>query len=108
MEIKEGFRNGSNQQPQNLLKSGKMMLSRTGQVTTRSTLIAHHRDMHGPAHRAQPHLPKAKACAVKPPSPMLNASPPASIVASRPALLCMKYFFSYGPHFTASQLSMLS
>eukprot|EP00873_Tetraselmis_striata_P045409 jgi/Tetstr1/465673/TSEL_010316.t1 len=66
MEIKEGFHNGSNHQPQHLLKSGK------------------------------------------PPSPMLNASPPASIVASRPALLCMKYFFSYGPHFTASQLSMLS
>lgn len=65
MEIKQGFRNGSNQQPQHLLKSGKVMLSRTGQVTTRSTLIAHHRDMHGPAHRAQPHLPKAKACAVK-------------------------------------------
>eukprot|EP00873_Tetraselmis_striata_P027805 jgi/Tetstr1/448069/TSEL_035368.t1 len=65
MEIKEGFRNGSNQQPQHLLKSGKVMLSRAGQVTTRSTLIAHHRDMHGPAHRAQPHLPKAKACAVK-------------------------------------------
>eukprot|EP00873_Tetraselmis_striata_P012764 jgi/Tetstr1/433028/TSEL_022365.t1 len=60
MEITEGFRNGSNHQPQHMLKSGKEMLSRTGQVMTHSTLIAHHRDMHEPAHRAQAHLPKAK------------------------------------------------
>eukprot|EP00873_Tetraselmis_striata_P004004 jgi/Tetstr1/424268/TSEL_014837.t1 len=82
MEINEGFRNGSNDQPQHLLKSGK-------------TTMSHERQVLGSP------LPSA-------PSPMSNASPPASIVASRPALLCMKYFFSYGPHFTASELSMLS
>eukprot|EP00873_Tetraselmis_striata_P012413 jgi/Tetstr1/432677/TSEL_022045.t1 len=64
-EIKEGFRKGSNHQPKRLLKSGKVTLSRTGQFMTRSTLIAHHRDIHGPAHRAHPHLPKVKADAVK-------------------------------------------
>eukprot|EP00873_Tetraselmis_striata_P046395 jgi/Tetstr1/466659/TSEL_011147.t1 len=64
-EIKEGFRKGSNHQPHGMLKFGKVTLSTTGQVMKRSTLMAHHRDMHGPAHRAQPHLPKVKADAVK-------------------------------------------
>jgi hypothetical protein len=40
-------------------------LSRTWQVIKRNTLMAHHRDMHGPAHRAQPHMPKRKANAHK-------------------------------------------
>jgi hypothetical protein len=35
------------------------------QVLKRNTMIAHHRDMHGPAHRAQPHMPKRKADAMK-------------------------------------------
>eukprot|EP00873_Tetraselmis_striata_P028084 jgi/Tetstr1/448348/TSEL_035631.t1 len=61
MEIKEGFRKGSNHQPMRLLKSGKLTLSMIGQIMMRNTLMAHHRDMHGTTHRAQPHLPKAKA-----------------------------------------------
>eukprot|EP00873_Tetraselmis_striata_P015228 jgi/Tetstr1/435492/TSEL_024397.t1 len=64
MEIKEGFRKGSNHQPQCMLKSGKVTVFRTGQVVTHSTLMAHHRVMHRPTHRAQPLLRKAKACAV--------------------------------------------
>eukprot|EP00873_Tetraselmis_striata_P046130 jgi/Tetstr1/466394/TSEL_010923.t1 len=57
-EIKEGFRKGSNHQPQRMLKCGTVTLSMVGQVLKRNTLMAHHRDMHGPAHRAQPYLPK--------------------------------------------------
>eukprot|EP00873_Tetraselmis_striata_P042283 jgi/Tetstr1/462547/TSEL_007535.t1 len=83
MEIKEGFRNGSNQQPQHLLQSGK-------------TAMSHERQVLGSP------LPSAPLTDVE------RLASPASIVASRPALLCMKYFISYGPHFTASQLSMLS
>eukprot|EP00873_Tetraselmis_striata_P010756 jgi/Tetstr1/431020/TSEL_002038.t1 len=64
-EIKHGFRQGSNHQPQRMLRSGKMTLSRTGQVLKRSTLMAHHRDMHGPPKRSQPHMPKEKADKVK-------------------------------------------
>eukprot|EP00873_Tetraselmis_striata_P039833 jgi/Tetstr1/460097/TSEL_005414.t1 len=56
MEIKEGFRKGSNHQPQRLLKTGKVTLGKTGQVMKRSTLTAHHHDMH---HHDQPimHIP---------------------------------------------------
>eukprot|EP00873_Tetraselmis_striata_P024222 jgi/Tetstr1/444486/TSEL_032367.t1 len=64
-EIKEGFRKGSNHKPQRMLKCGKVTLSRTGQVMKCSTLMAHHRDMHGPTHQAYPHMPKVKADAVK-------------------------------------------
>eukprot|EP00873_Tetraselmis_striata_P023617 jgi/Tetstr1/443881/TSEL_031834.t1 len=64
-EIKHGFRQGSNHQPQRMLRSGKMTLSRTGQVLKRSTLMAHHRDMHAPPKRSQPHMPKEKADKVK-------------------------------------------
>eukprot|EP00873_Tetraselmis_striata_P041710 jgi/Tetstr1/461974/TSEL_007047.t1 len=52
-EIKEGFRKGNNHRPQRLLKSGKVTLCKTGQVMKRNTLMAHHHDMHGPAHHAQ-------------------------------------------------------
>eukprot|EP00873_Tetraselmis_striata_P025340 jgi/Tetstr1/445604/TSEL_003410.t1 len=54
MEIKEVFHKGSNHKPHRLLKSGKVTLFRTGRVMTSSTLMAHHRDVHGLAHRAQP------------------------------------------------------
>ena len=64
-EVKQGYRQGSNHQGQRVTCTGKLTLSRTGQVLKRSTLMAHHRDMHGPAHRAQPHMPKRKADAVK-------------------------------------------
>eukprot|EP00873_Tetraselmis_striata_P014508 jgi/Tetstr1/434772/TSEL_023823.t1 len=64
-EIKQGFRQGSNHQPQRMLRSRKMTLSRTGQVRKRSTLMAHHRGMHGPPKRSQPHMPKEKADKVK-------------------------------------------
>eukprot|EP00873_Tetraselmis_striata_P023477 jgi/Tetstr1/443741/TSEL_031729.t1 len=60
MKIKEGFRKGSNHQPHRLLKSGKATLSRAGQVMKRSTLMARHRDVHGPTYRAEPHLPKPR------------------------------------------------
>jgi hypothetical protein len=59
-EVKQGYRQGSNHQRQRVTCTGKLTLSRTGQVLKRSTLMAHHRDMHGPAHRAQPHMPKRK------------------------------------------------
>eukprot|EP00873_Tetraselmis_striata_P028864 jgi/Tetstr1/449128/TSEL_036338.t1 len=62
-ETKEG--KVINHQPLRLLKSGKVTLSVTGQVLKRSTLMAHHRDMHGPSHCAHPLLLKVKADAVK-------------------------------------------
>jgi hypothetical protein len=64
-EVKQGYRQGSNHQGQRITCTGKLTLSMTGQVLKRNTLMAHHRDMHGPAHRAQPHIPKRKANAVK-------------------------------------------
>jgi hypothetical protein len=64
-EVKQGYRQGSNHQGQRVTCNGKLTLSRTGQVIKRSTLMAHHQDMHGPSHRAQPHMPKRKADAVK-------------------------------------------
>jgi hypothetical protein len=65
MEVKQGHRQGSNHQEQRVTCTEKLTLSRTGQVLKRSTLMAHHRDMHGPAHRAQPHMRKHKADALK-------------------------------------------
>jgi hypothetical protein len=51
-QVKQGYRQGSNHQRQCVRFMGKLTLSRTGQVLKRNTLMAHHRDMHGPAHRA--------------------------------------------------------
>jgi hypothetical protein len=63
-DVKQGYRQGSNHQGQRITCTGKLTLSRTGQILKRNTMMAHHRDMHGPAHRAQPHIPKRKANAV--------------------------------------------
>jgi hypothetical protein len=60
-KVKQGYRQGNNYQGQRVTYTGKLTLSRNGQVLKRNTLMAHHRDMHGPAHRAQPHIPKANA-----------------------------------------------
>jgi hypothetical protein len=65
-EVKQGYRQGSNHQRQRFTCIGKLTLSRTGQVLNRSALLmAHHRDMHEPTHRALPHMPRRKAYAVK-------------------------------------------
>lgn len=64
-EVKRGYKLGTNHQQQRTTHTGKVTLSRTGQNLKRSTLLAQHRDMHGPASRAQPHMPKRKADAVK-------------------------------------------
>jgi hypothetical protein len=64
-EVKQGYRQGIIHQGQRITCTGKLTLSMTGQVLKRSTLMAHHRDMHGPAHRAQPHMPKRIADAMK-------------------------------------------
>jgi hypothetical protein len=65
MEVKQAYCQGGNYQGQRVTCTGKLTLSMTGQVLKRNTLMAHHRDMHGPAHRAQPHTPMRKAYAIK-------------------------------------------
>jgi hypothetical protein len=60
-EVKQGYRQGRNHQGQRVTCTGKLTLSMTWQVLKRSTMMAHHRDMHAPAHRAQLHMPKRKA-----------------------------------------------
>jgi hypothetical protein len=65
IEIRQGCRQGSNHKRQRVTCTGKLTLSKTGEVLKRSTLMAHHRDMHGPAHRAQLHMHKRKANADK-------------------------------------------
>jgi hypothetical protein len=60
----QGYRQGSNHHGQRVTCTGKLTLRKTGQVFKRNTLMAHHRDMHGPAHSAQPHMPKREACAL--------------------------------------------
>jgi hypothetical protein len=64
-EVKQGHRQGSNHKGRRVTCTGKITLKRTWQVLKRSTLMVHQRDMHGPAHRAQPHTPKRKVYALK-------------------------------------------